>query len=154
MDLSIGNFVTLRSNGVLRYAFQNFFIGETIQYSNNDHAFLPFGFSGVTVNRTGDNTDATLVLPNNQLSRNWSVEALRDKWLAEIDVVLVNPSNRADFAALHSYVGLLATGTWDETSLNLILNTVLDAVGADVPKRRLTQSLIGAIPVTSVLQLQ
>jgi hypothetical protein len=154
MDFSIGNFVTLRSGNVLRYAFQNFFIGETIRYDSNDHVFLPFGFSGVTINRTGDNTDATLVLPNNQLSRNWSVEALRDKWLAQVDVVIVNPANRSDFAKLHSYVGLLATGTWDETSLKLTLNTVLDAVGADVPKRRLTQSLIGAIPVTNVLQLQ
>lgn len=154
MELAVGNFVTFRRGGETLYRFQNFFIGETITYNEGSFGFLPFGFSGVTVNRTGDNTEASLLLPNNNLSRNWAVEAIDRRWLAQVEVMLLDPSNRTSFNQLHQYVGQIAGGKWDESSLQLTLSTVLDAVGADVPVRRLTQKLIGAIPVTSGLQLQ
>ena len=35
-----------------------------------------------------------------------------------------------------------------------MLDTVLDAVGTDVPMRRLTQQLVGAIPVSSNVRLR
>lgn len=154
MELAIGNFVTFTDNGVVRQRFQNFFISETITYSGNQFGFLPFGFSGVTINRTGDNTDASLVLPNNALSRNWAVEALNSRWLAHVRVMLLDPDDRTSFTQMHQYYGLVASGSWKEAELNLTLNTVLDAVGADVPQRRLTQKLIGAIPSTSGIRLQ
>lgn len=154
MELAVGNFLTFSLNGVAMHRFQNFFIGETISYSGGSYGFLPFGFSGVTVNRTGDNTEASLVLPNNSLSRNWAIEAIEQRWLAQVQMMMLDPSNRSSFTQMHQYVGQAAGGQWDETSLELVLSTVLDAVGTDVPVRRLTQKLIGAIPVTSGLQLQ
>lgn len=154
MELAVGNFLTFSLNGVTLHRFQNFFIGETITYNGNSHGFLPFGFSGVTVNRTGDNTEAVLALPNNTLSRNWGVEAIDRRWLAQIEVMLLDPADRTSFTRLHQYVGQIAGGQWSETGLQLTLSTVLDAVGTDVPLRRLTQKLIGAIPVTSGVRLQ
>jgi len=154
MELAIGNFLTFTDNGVVRQRFQNFFISETITYAGNQYGFLPFGFSGVTVNKTGDNTDASLILPNNTLSRNWAVEALDNRWLAHVLVMLLDPDDRTSFTLLHQYYGLVASGNWKEAELNLTLNTVLDAVGAEVPQRRLTQKLIGNIPATSGVRLQ
>lgn len=154
MELAVGNFLTFSLNGVTLHQFQNFFIGETVTYNGNSHGFLPFGFSGVTVNRTGDNTEASLALPNNTLSRNWGVEAIDRRWLAQVQVMLLDPADRTSFTQLHQYVGQVAGGQWNETGLQLTLSTVLDAVGTDVPLRRLTQKLIGAIPVTSGVRLQ
>jgi len=154
MELAIGNFVTFTDNGVVRQRFQNFFISETVTYDNNQYGFLPFGFSGVTINKTGDNTDASLILPNNTLSRNWAVEALDKRWLAHILVMLLDPDDRTSFTLMHQYYGLVSSGNWKEAELNLTLNTVLDAVGAEVPQRRLTQKLIGSIPTSSGVRLQ
>ncbi|MFZ9620417.1 MAG: hypothetical protein ACO289_04385 [Prochlorococcaceae cyanobacterium] len=154
MELAVGNFLTFSLGGVTLHRFQNFFIGETITYSGNSFGFLPFGFSGVTVNRTGDNTEASLVLPNNSLSRNWAVEAIDSRWVAHVEVMLLDPDDRTQFTRLHQYFGQTAGGQWDEAALQLTLSTVLDAVGTDVPVRRLTQKLIGAIPVTSAIRLQ
>lgn len=154
MELSVGNFLTFTTDTTTRQRFQNFFINETITNSGNSFGFLPFGFSGVTVNRTGDNTDANLVFPNNALSRGWAVEAIENRWIARVQVMLLDPSNRSQFQQLHQYYGQVANGQWTENSLQLTLNTVLDAVGSDVPMRRLTQKLIGAIPVTSGVRLQ
>jgi hypothetical protein len=154
MELAIGNFVTFTDNGVVRQRFQNFFISETITYDGNQYGFLPFGFSGVTINKTGDNTDASLILPNNTLSRNWAVEALKNRWIATVLVMLLDPDDRTSTTLLHQYTGLTASGNWREAELTLTLNTVLDAVGAEVPQRRLTQKLIGSIPATSGVRLQ
>ena len=153
MELAVGNFLTFSDNGNVRQRFQNFFISETITYSGDEYGFLPFGFSGVTINRTGDNTDASLLLPNNSLSRNWAVEALNNRWLAHVRVMLLDPDDRTSFSQLHQYYGLVASGSWKEAELTLNLNTVLDAVGAEFPLRRLTQRLIGNIPTTSGVRL-
>lgn len=154
MELAVGNFLTLTAGGAIQYRFQNFFIGETVSYGGGSFGFLPFGFSGVTVNRTGDNTEASLILPNNNLSRAWAIEAIEERWLAQVQVMLLDPDDRTSFAQMHQYVSQIAGGQWDESSLNLTLSTILDAVGSDVPGRRLTQKLIGAIPVTSNVRLQ
>ena len=154
MELAVGNFLTFTAGTAVKQRFQNFFIGEVASYQGTSFLFAPFGFSGVTVNRNGDNTEASLVFPNNSLTRAWAVEALENKWLAHVRVMLLNPDDKTDLTLMHEYYSQVATGKWGEATLELTLNTILDAVGSDVPRRRLTQKLIGAIPVTSGLRLQ
>jgi hypothetical protein len=154
MELAIGNFVSFTATATTSHRFQNFFINEIVQRPEGIYTFLPFGFSGVTVNRTGDSTEASLVFPNNQLSRAWAVDAIENRWLARVQVMILDPDDRTQFTQLHQYFGKAASGEWNETSVTLRLNTVLDAVGTDAPFRRLTQRLIGAIPVTSGVRLQ
>lgn len=154
MDLAIGNFLTFTTGGNARQRFQNFFIGQTITNAGAGFVFLPFGFSGVTINRTGDNTEASLVFPNNKLSRAWAIEAIENQWLARVQVMALEPDDQTSFLQMHQYFGKVASGNWSETVVTLTLSTVLDAVGSDVPQRRLTQKLIGSIPVTSGVGLQ
>lgn len=152
--LSIGNYLTFTANGSVAYRFQNFHIAQSATYEGQAYQFLPFGFSGVTINRNGDNTESSLVFPNNDLSRNWAVSALENRWMATVFVLSLNPDDRTTGTLMHRYVGQVAEGSWDEASLKLTLNTVLDAVGSDVPMRRLTQYLVGALPITSNVRLQ
>ena len=174
MEAAFGNFLTLKAGDDVRHRFQNFFIGETVTYSSNDYTFLPFGFSGVTVNRSGDGVEASLVVPNlisttnskTNLSVNWAVDAMefydsngirKSPWIAHVLVMLLDPDDKTSFSAtnpLYEYYGAVSGGSWDESSLNLSLGTVLDAVGSDVPMRRLTQKLVGSLPVSSGVRLQ
>ena len=155
MELALGNYLDLRTpSGGSVYRFQNFFVNKTATYQSAEYAFLPFGFSGVTVNRTGDNIDATLVFPNNRLSRIWGLNAVEDLWVATVYVMILDPDNVMPPTLLHRYVGQIASGTWDETTLQLRLNSVLDAIGNDAPMRRLTQDLVGSIPTTSNVRLR
>jgi hypothetical protein len=155
MELAVGNYLTFSTpSGSTVYRFQNFHIGQSATFESSTYTFLPFGFSGITINRTGDNTEATVLLPNNELSRNWALEAVRDRWIGTVFVMALNPDNPDAGEKMHQYVGQVAGGDWDETSLSLSLNTVLDAVGSDVPLRRLTQALVGALPVTSNVRLR
>ena len=150
MEFSVGNYLTLTSKAGAVYNWQNFFINETV----GNYTFVPFGFSGITINRQGDNVDATLVFPNNELSRRWATEAMKEGWLATVKVMLLDPTDRSKQEQLHNYTGKVAGGSWSETQLTLKLNTVLDAVGAEIPKRRLRQRLVGQLPMTSSVRLR
>jgi len=166
-ELAVGNFLTFREPNPstsqlgnympVSYYFQNFFINQAINYDGNSHTFLPFGFSGVTINRTADGTDASLTFPNNSLSRAWADDAIKSRWFVQVDVVIVEtPTLVAPTTAnrVHQYFGQVSGGKWDQVALVLSVGTILDAVGADIPRRSLTQSLVGSLPVTSNVRLQ
>jgi hypothetical protein len=155
MELAIGNYLQLKNRaGTSSWQFQNFHIGKTATFQSARYTFLPFGFSGVSINRNGDNTEATLVFPNTDLSRAWALTAVKESWIGRVYVMLLDPDNTNQGQIMHQYTGQVAAGTWDEASLNLNLNTILDAVGSDIPMRRLTQSLIGKIPISSNVRLR
>ena len=78
---------------VAQHRFQNFFIGKEIVYGGENYMFLPFGFSGVTINRNADGMEANLVFPNQRsgsfeagqtpagrdLTTNWADEAIKQQ---------------------------------------------------------------------------
>lgn len=137
------------------FKFQNFFINEEMTYGSDKYSFVPFGFSGVTVNRTGDGLEASLVFPNNQLTRGWGVTSIRDNYVVEVNVLIIDSDNVAGVHSLvHSYTGQVVGGQWDNVSLNLLLSSVLDSVGTDVPRRSLTRPLVGNLPISSNVRLQ
>ena len=153
--ISVGNYLKLTNpQQTVVYRFQNFHIQQNATFNGDTYTFVPFGFSGVSVNRTGDNTEASLLFPNNQLSRSWALDAIEQQWIATVFVMSLDPDDRTKGTKMHEYVGQVSQGDWDETALTLMLNTILDGVGSDVPLRRLTQSLIGNIPVSSGVRLR
>lgn len=147
MQYALGHFLEVTSGSTGRsLRFQNFFIGQTV----DGRAFLPFGFSGTTTNRQGDNLDATLTFPNNEISRSWAIEAVEDSWTAIVDVfMMLDPDDPGRRNRLYQYFGQVTSGGWDETVLNLRLNTVLDAVQGNVPNRVLHRKLVGKLPTSS-----
>jgi len=149
MDIALGHYLTLKKNTGEELKFQNFWISQTV----NSHQFLPFGFSGITVNRSGDNVDASLVFPNNAIARSWADEAIREAWIATVSVrIIADPTNPAsNQTTLHDYVGQIAGGGWRQEAVEFRLNSVLDAVGGEIPKRTLQQKLVGSIPINGSL---
>jgi len=156
---ALGHVVRIKAigdNGLLtQFKFQNFFINKEMTFDGNQYTFVPFGFSGVTVNRTGDGLEATLVFPNNDLTRGWAVTSIRDHYIMEVDVLIVDSdSATGSHDRVHSYIGQVVGGDWDNVSLNLLLSSVLDAVGTDIPRRSLTRKLVGNLPVSNNVRLQ
>lgn len=121
--------------------------GQNYQnYDINGSGFLPFAFSGAIVNRNGDNVSASLVFPNNELSRSWASTAVNQGWLAVV-AVIVNGTE------LYQYTGQVSSGSWDLQAVKLELNTILDSVGQDIPFRTLSEDLIGPLPTSSGVRL-
>ena len=156
-ELALGHFLTLKTSttgGSVVYRYQNFFIGETVEYSSLDYHFLPFGFSGVTVTSDGSGTNASLLFPSTAISKGWAIEALKDRWLGTVSVMILDPSDKTQFGKLSEYNGQVSEGSWDDNRLNLVFNTVIDAVAGEIPQRRLSKRLVGDLPVSSNVRLQ
>ena len=152
---AFGHALRIKQGENTQYRFQNFFINQQITHQSANYTFVPFGFSGVTVNRTGDGLEATVVFPNNEVSRAWGVNAINQNWVMEVDVLIIdNDAKDGPHNIVHSYTGQVVGGQWDEVSLNLQLSTVLDAVGTDVPRRSLTKELVGNLPIANNVRLQ
>jgi hypothetical protein len=135
MEIAYGN--TLNLNGL---SFQN--------YDLNAANFLPFAFSGVVINRQGDNVNANLIFPNNDLTRPWATEAVNNRWLAVVGVQVLQPS-----VLLYNYTGQVMSTGWDTVQVRLELGTVLDAVGAEVPFRTFSEDLVGPLPTSNNVRL-
>ena len=158
-QFAFGHVVRITPKDTVDFRFQNFFIGKRLTHNGDEYQFAPFGFSGVTVNRTGDGMEASLVFPNNDLTREWAVAAIKSSYLMEVEVLIIEDSDpesglTATHTTVHTYTGQVTGGQWDNTSLNLELSSVLDAVGTDVPRRSLTQRMVGNLPITSSVRLQ
>ena len=151
---AIGQYLNFSDSSGPGYFFQNFYIGKDVQYDEGfgtkNYTFLPFGFSGITVSRQGDNVESSLVFPNNELARSWATTAINEKWIAKVRTMLLAPEGSGGEATrLYFYVGQVSSGGWDATTLSLKLNSVLDAVARGIPHRALNQNLCGPIPVTA-----
>ena len=164
-QFAFGHVLRIKPKDTFDFRYQNFFIGEQVTHQGTTeqtpqiYQFLPFGFSGVTVNRTGDGMEASLVFPNNEVSRNWGVDAVNGRYLMEVEVLIIEDSDpdsglTATHTTVHTYTGQVTGGQWDNVSLNLELSSVLDAVGTDVPRRSLTQRMVGNLPISNSVRLQ
>ena len=158
-QFAFGHVVRITPKDTVDFRFQNFFINKRLTHNGDEYQFAPFGFSGVTVNRTGDGMEASLVFPNNDLTREWAVAAIKSSYLMEVEVLIIEDSDpesglTATHTTVHTYTGQVTGGQWDNVSLNLELSSVLDAVGTDVPRRSLTQRMVGNLPISNSVRLQ
>jgi len=150
MEFAYGNFLSLGPSGDIdRYRFQNYAINESV----NDYLFLPFAFSGAVATLQGDNLDAALQFPNIPLTRSWATDALNNLWVAKTTTVLWNTTTKAIERTLYEYWGCCASGSWNETGLEVQLNSLLDAVGGNIPGRRLHLDQVGNIPFTAQISV-
>ena len=153
---AIANYLTFTiPEAEVQFRFQNFYLNQEVPWTNGTHRFLPFGFSGITVDRNGGNVDASLVFPNSDLTRPWGEKAITQFWLARLRVVQVDPddpqvaADNPEQYRLYNYVGQVTAGTWDDKRLSLRLSSVLDAVRSNAPNRKLNRSLCGHLPTTN-----
>jgi hypothetical protein len=164
MELALAQYLGLRNKAGEVLRFQNYWINQTVDFEIDiegtikvlDHNFLPFGFSGISTDRQGDLREATLVFPNNTLSRGIVDTAVSERWFATVRTIVptdpTTPSASRD-QILFTYVGVITTASWSDETINVSVSTVLDAVGADTPTRRITRSIVGSIPTTSSVRL-
>lgn len=147
--LAYGHYLTLST-----YQFQNYWVNEDVTYNAITYGYMPFAFSGSAVTKSGDNQPATLAFPNNALSRGWAATAINDQWVATIRIMLLDPNDKTQGTVISQYVGQIVSGGWDTSTLKLNMASVFDAVGADVPRKKLSQQLVGHLPLTSNVRVQ
>ena len=152
MELNLGVLLDLKTKSATQYRFQNFKVANDVSYQGQTYLFAPFSFNGAISNLKGENLDAGLIFPSTKIVRAWAAEALTNRWMGYARVMLLNDDSTIN-NQLYSYTGAIASGGWDTNSVELSLNTIVDAVRGEIPGRRMNEQLVGNIPITASIRV-
>ena len=136
------------ASGVVQFRHHNGPTGQVIRHRGFYYWSLSFIYQGAAKNRTGDNLESALVLSINPISMNYAAEAARNKWNVRVDSCSMNPSTFAVARTLTTEYWLAASMSYDTESVEILLSSSIDAVGASAPTRVLTRAMVGALPTT------
>ena len=129
-------------------------------------SYVPFGFSGITVTRTGDGVEGNIIFPYHNLIQSWIKNSIDLQHIASVQVLSltddyadddpeISPNTPSEkIQVLTKYTGKIMTGSWNSSQIVLKLGSVLDAVGGDLPRRYLTSKSVGDLPVSNVVSLR
>lgn len=152
-QIAICHCLELISSNDSKYRFQNFFIGGGVNFEGQTYTFAPFGFSGATFNRSGENSEASVVFANKDLIRQFVNTAVLQGWTAKVSTCMVTDIEAKSLVTLYSYTGSVSGGVWKGESLGLSLTSVLDAVSANVPARNMEVAQVGPLPISGGINL-
>ena len=115
--------------------------------------YLSFIYQGAARNRSGDNMTSSLLLANNELSMNYAQQLVLNKYHVKVETWLMDDNfDRIPNKRLTEEQWLVSSMSYDPETIEVILSSAIDAVGANAPDRVLTKEIVGHLPVTASLQ--
>ena len=135
-------------------AYQNFFVSEQRALAGVGYVFAPFGLTGMTSTRGGDNPTTNLVSIPNDLSVSLFAEAVLASWLLQVqtvNIVVTEGGGMDEGDVLMSDIWACSGSSQDHEKIVLILSSPLDATQAQVPKRVLSSYLVGSVPPSGAI---
>jgi len=149
----ITTFITITEGiNVTRYQNSNTTAGGAsgkIRLNGRDHTYLSFIYQGAAKNRSGDNIESALVLSANQISMSKIRAAVANKAQVEVSTCVMQPDFSAPTGAPLATENWLATSmSYDTETIEVLLSSAIDAVGAITPNRVLTRAQVGDLPVS------
>lgn len=153
MGVAIGTFVRfLNRDGVdVGVRFQNFFAGASKTYKGLSYDPQGFGFSGSAVDIEAANIQAELVFGLATGAANTLQllqTACNNYFVVEVDTVWLNPDTFAITSDRLTELYSCVSFSHDTNVASLNLASPLDAVTTNVPRRNLSQRLVGYLPTT------
>ena len=148
---------TVSSDGTenIEAKYNNSTPGQSIRHRWNQqvvtYEYLSFVYQGASKNRTGDNLEAQLLLSVNDLANNEALSAVRNKKHIRMFSALMRENFTVE-RVLTQEVWLASSLSYDNETLEVILSSAIDAVGANAPTRVLSRDLVGHLPVTGNIQ--
>ena len=146
---------SIRSDGSenLKRWYNNGVPGQSVRYNGQNYDYLSFVYQGAAKNRTGDNLEAQLVLSVNPISTDLARDAVKNNYMVRVYSMVMNDNNTVQ-KLLTEENWLAASMTYDNETLEIVLSSAIDAVGANAPTRVLTKDLVGSLPVTGNINTQ
>ena len=117
----------------------------------SSHNYLSFIYQGAARNRSGDNMTSSLLLANSEISMRFAVEAVTEKYHVKVETYLMTEAFEQK-TKLTEEQWLVSSMSYDPETIEVILSSAIDAVGANAPDRVLTREIVGHLPVTGSLQ--
>ena len=118
--------------------------------------YLPFIYSGGTKTKTGDNISATLAMATNKISVDVASDYVLNRYLVNVYMVRSNPENMQPLGSnylITSDVWSISSMAYDTGAIELVLNSSIDAIGAQFPRYVLDRVNVGTLPTSANVRL-
>lgn len=154
MDIVIAHYIRFKTKGgsyLSGQAYQNYFVGETRNYSGVSYDFAPYVVVGTSSSRGGDVPQANIVTVPNNITLGITSEAILNGWLVEVATVLLGRTSGTVFSEQNTIANELwscSSGGKKDDTATIILSSPLDAARQQFPKRVLSSYLVGSTPPT------
>lgn len=139
---------------ILNRNYQNFFVAEQRTFASVGYVFAPFGLTGMTSTRGGDNPSSNMVSIPNELTVSLVAEAVISSWLVQVQTVNITVTeggSMTEGAVLMSDIWACSGSNQDHEKIVLILSSPLDATQAQIPRRVLSSYIVGSVPPTGAI---
>jgi len=151
--VSLTNFITVTNpNGSVANIPDKFQNGR-ITPAISGFQYLSFIYQGATRNRSGDNMTSSVILANSELSMNYAQQIVLNKYHVKVETWLMDDDfEKIPNKQLTEENWLASSMSYDPETIEIILSSAIDAVGANAPDKTLTRAMVGSLPVTGSLQ--
>ena len=96
--------------------------------------------------------EAQLVFSNNPISMDYANQAVVNKWNIEVNDLQYAAATVHCCPRFNNRKWLAASLVYDFETIEILLSSSIDAVGASVPHRVLTTSNVGSLPTSGQIQ--
>lgn len=146
---------SINSNGNARNQgrYNNATPGRSIRYGGSTFQYLSFIYQGAAKNRTGDNLQAAIALSVNEISTGLARQAVLNRWNVRMYSAVMTQAGDVS-RVLTDERWLAASMNYDNETMEVVLSSAIDAVGANAPTRVLTRGLVGHLPITANIRTQ
>lgn len=140
------------------YYFQNFSVNATRTRNTQTYSFAPFALSTGGGEKGGDRSSNVLGIGasteiGTTIILNLFKQAVDQRWLLVVETVSLNITNFADDLLISTENWRVASYQMDTKIIKLQLVSPLDAVKSQVPRRKLNEELVGALPTTGQISI-
>jgi len=135
------------------YYFQNFTVNGSRTRGGDTYIFAPFVLATGGGEKGGDRSSNVLGIgastqAGSTIILNLFKQAVEGRWLLVVETVSLNISTFADDQLVSTENWRVASYEMDTKLIKLRLISPLDAVKGQVPRRKLSEELVGALPTT------
>ena len=149
--IALTNFITITNPNGSVSGIPDKFQNGRISPDISGFKYLSFIYQGAARNRSGDNMMSSLILATRELSLNYAQQIVLNKYHVKVETWLMTDSFERQ-TELTEEQWLASSMSYDPETIEVILSSAIDAVGANAPDRVLTRDIVGSLPVTGSLQ--
>ena len=140
------------------YYFQNFTVNGSRTRGGDTYIFAPFVLATGGGEKGGDRSSNVLGIgastqAGTTIILNLFKQAVEDRWLLVVETVSLNINTFADDQLISTESWRVASYEMDTKLIKLRLISPLDAVKGQVPRRKLSEKLVGALPTTGQITI-
>lgn len=149
MSKAQAHYLRIYSGAITYYRWQSYYVSVDVTWESQQWSYQGFEPSGIATGSVEAESAVTIDIPATTIAINAVLDALSKAQLIELriyefDTRAGNYTPQANQTLISTYIGEVTNVTGTLTSLQIELGSSLSPIGAQIPPRKFTTTLIGA----------